>query len=93
MSFVELYNEQLFDLFLSPEMRSSRNQRRFNAFGGNGSDSGVIGKRHTPLYSSLKLMKEAPGSSGTSSKRALELAIYEGRNGCTYIKVSRGLKA
>lgn len=92
MSFVEFYNEQLFDLFLSPEMRSSRKQRRFNVFGGNGSDSGAIGKRTTSLSSALQPTKEVPGRGGTPSQPAPELAIYERPDGCTYVKVSRSSK-
>eukprot|EP00903_Cladosiphon_okamuranus_P013675 g12736.t1 len=85
MSFVELYNEHLFDLLLSPEMRSSRNQRPFNIFGGNGSERGVIGKRiASSLVSALKPTKEAPGRGVDSPpEQAPELAIYERPDGCT----------
>lgn len=89
MSFVEFYNEQLFDLFLSPEMHSSRNQPRFNVFGGNGNDTGMVGKRNTSLSSAPKPTKEVPGSGGNPSRQAPELAIYERPDGCTYVKVSR----
>lgn len=92
MSFVEFYNEQLFDLFLSPEKRASRNRRRFNVFGGNGSNSSVIGKRNASLPSALKPTKEVPGSGGNPSQQAPELAIYERPDGCTYVKVSRASK-
>lgn len=92
MSFVEFYNEQLFDLFLSPEMRSSRNQRRFNVFGGNGSESGVVEKRNTSLSFALKPTKQVPGSDCSPPQQAPELAIYERPDGCTHVKVSRASK-
>lgn len=91
MSFVEFYNEQLFDLFLSPDTCSSRNQRRFNVFGGNGNDSGVVGKRNTFVSSALK-PKEFSGSGGNPPQQAPELAIYERPDGCTHVKVNQGLE-
>ena len=94
MSFLEFYNEQLFDLFLSPEMRSSRSRRRFNVFGGNGSESGVAEKRHTPVSSALNPTKDVPsGGGGSPPPQAPELAIYERPDGCTYVKVSRASRS
>lgn len=108
MSFVEIYNEQLFDLFLSPEaFPSSRNQqqRRFNVYGGNASESSLDGKRNT-LYSSIhqKPTMEIPGCGGDNSglntpppgmarapQQAAELAIYERPDGSTYVKASRAI--
>lgn len=108
MSFVEIYNEQLFDLLLSsPEaLPSSRNQqqRRFNVYGGNGSESSLDGKRSTPFSSVQKLTMDVPGSGGGSDlhtppaaaagtpQHAAELAIYERPDGSTYVKASRALQ-
>lgn len=106
MSFVEIYNEQLFDLLLSPEACPSRaqQQRRFNVYGGNGNERAARGKRNAPFCSAQKLMTEAVGSGGESAlptplatigtppKQAPELVIYERPDGCTYVKVKRGVK-
>ena len=93
MSFMEIYNEQLFDLFISPEMRSSKTQQRFNVFGGNGIESGVIGKRKASLASALHPTKDVPRGSGSPPQQTPELAIYERPGGGTYVKVSRALKS
>ncbi|CAM9384138.1 unnamed protein product [Pylaiella littoralis] len=106
MSFVEIYNEQLFDLLLSPEaFPPSRNQqqRRFNVYAGNGSESVLDGKRTTPFYSTQATTMEVPGNGGNSGlytppavagtpQHTAELAIYERPDGSTCIKASRALK-
>lgn len=103
MSFVEIYNEQLFDLLLTPEAcpSKSRQQRRFSVYGGN--ETAVRGKRNAPVRSAQKLTAEAAGNgsesglptplrtAGTPLQRAPELAIYERPDGCTYVKVKRGV--
>ncbi len=98
MSFVEIYNEQLFDLLLSPEACPSRSQqqRRFNVYGGNGSERAARGKRNAPVCSAQKLVTETVGAGGESAlptppKQAPELVIYERPDGCTYVKVKRGV--
>lgn len=71
MSFVEIYNEQLFDLLLPPEAYSSatQQQRRFSVYGGK--ESAVGGKRNTPLSSVQRLVGElevgSAGGSGSGS--------------------------
>lgn len=106
MSFAEIYNEQLFDLLLSTEAfppPRNQQQRRFNIYGGNGSESALDGKRFTPFSSVQKPTMEVPVSGGDSGlytppamastpQHAEELAIYERADGSTYIKASRALK-
>ncbi|CAM9751393.1 unnamed protein product, partial [Ectocarpus sp. 8 AP-2014] len=101
MSFVEIYNEQLFDLLLPPEAYSSANQqqRRFSVYGGK--ESAVGGKRNTPLSSVQRLVGELEvGSAGGSGsgvhaplttapgarQQMADLAIYERPDGSTYVK-------
>ncbi|CAM9647115.1 unnamed protein product [Ectocarpus sp. 13 AM-2016] len=101
MSFVEIYNEQLFDLLLPPEAYSSANQqqRRFSVYGGK--ESAVSGKRNTPLSCVQRLVGEleigSAGGSGSGLRAPLtttpgarqqmaDLAIYERPDGSTYVK-------
>ncbi|CAM9511567.1 unnamed protein product [Ectocarpus sp. 6 AP-2014] len=101
MSFVEIYNEQLFDLLLPPEAYSSTNQqqRRFSVYGGK--ESAVGGKRNTPLSSIQRSLGELEvGSAGGSGsglhapltttpgarQQMADLAIYERPDGSTYVK-------
>lgn len=88
MSFVEIYNEQLFDL-LRPEMCPS--QRRFSVYGG--SDS-AVGKRSAAP--AVHVPGEHPTTVGGGGSRAPtrektpqqpDLAIYERPDGSTYVKV------
>ncbi|CAN0113942.1 unnamed protein product [Ectocarpus sp. 4 AP-2014] len=71
MSFVEIYNEQLFDLLLPPETysRANQQQRRFSVYGGK--ESAVGGKRYTPLSFVQRLVGElevgSAGGSGSGS--------------------------
>lgn len=92
MSFVEIYNEQLFDLLLSPEAfppSRIQQQRRFNVYGGNRSESSLDGKRNSGgdnsgLYT--------PPTVAGAPQQAAELAIYERPDGSTYVKASHELQ-
>lgn len=90
MSFVEIYNEQLFDL-LQPEAYPA--QRRFNVYGRNDSAGG---KRNTSsvVLPPVQTLGEHSGSCQSSLTRAsspqqAELTIYERPDGSTYVKVKQ----
>lgn len=89
MSFVEIYNEQLFDL-LQPEMCPS--QRRFSVYGGSESAA-----RKRSAAAAVHVPGEHTGGGGggggsrTSTRESTpqqpDLAIYERPDGSTYVKV------
>ena len=85
MSFVEIYNEQLFDL-LQPEMCPS--QRRFSVYGGSES---AVGKRSAVAAHVPREHTTGGGGSRTSTRENTpqrpDLAIYERPDGSTYVKV------
>ena len=84
ISFVEIYNEQLFDL-LQPEVCPA--QRRFSVYGRNES---AVGKRSA---ASAHVPEEHTGGGGSRSSsrentpQQPDLAIYERPDGSTYVKV------
>lgn len=97
MSFVEIYNEQLFDL-LQPAGPAPLSQRRFNLYGG--SESSSFQRASTAAATSAAQKQgehgaiigggyrnpQAPTRVDTP-QQAVELTIYERLDGSTYVKV------